>query len=169
MKTIDRLKSFLGKQAQLMRKIHPHPDWKYGGFEELTLDCGIEMSFAPLPEDIDRGLPKSCYYNSFQLLKEDLDLTYCEGYALEPELPLPLIHAWLVNKDGRVIDPTWNDCDAVYLGIPFDTKWFIELLRSRNREDCLAVFESNHLEDFSLLREGLPKEAIAKITLIAQD
>ncbi len=41
------------------------------------------------------------------------------------------------------------------------TKWFINLLRSRNREDCLAVFESNHLEGFSLLKEGLPNDAIA--------
>lgn len=72
-----------------------------------------------------------------------------------------MIHAWLVNKDGKVIDPTWNDCNAAYLGIPFNTQWFINLLRSRNREDCLAVFESNHLEDFSLLKEGLPEKAIA--------
>lgn len=79
MATIDRIKSFLNKQAQLMRKIHPHPDWKYGGFEELILDRGSEMSFVPLPEGIDRGLPKSCYYNCFQLLKDNLNLTYCEG------------------------------------------------------------------------------------------
>ena len=161
MKTIDRLKSFLGKQAQLMRKIHPHPDWKYRGFEELILDCGVEMSFTPLLNNIDRGLPKSCYYNCFQLLKDNLNLTYCEGYALYPDLALPLIHAWLIDEGGQVIDPTWDESDTVYLGVPFNTKWFIELLRSRNREDCLAVFESNYMEDFSLLKKELPNEAIA--------
>ena len=160
METIDRLKSFLDKQAELMQKIHPHPNWKYSGFEELILDCGVEMSFTPLPSSIDRGLPKNCYHNCFEILKDNLDLTYCEGYALYPDLALPLIHAWLIDEDGLVIDPTWDESDTVYLGIPFDTKWFIELLRSRNREDCLAVFESNHLEDFSLLREGLPDEVI---------
>ena len=144
-----------------MRKIHHNRDWKYGGFEELVLDCGVETSFAPLPKNIKRGLPKSCYYNCFQLLREDLNLTYSEGYALDLELLLPLIHAWLVNKDGEVIDPTWNNCNAAYLGIPFNTQWFINLLWSRQSEDCLAVFESNYLEDFSLLKEGLPKKAIA--------
>jgi hypothetical protein len=163
MKTIDRLKSFLNQQSQRMRKIRPNLDWKYGGFEELILDCGIEMNFTPLPENIERGLPKNCYYNCFELLKNNFALTYCEGYALDPELPLPLIHAWLVDNDGKVIDPTWDDCNAAYLGIPFDTKWFISLLRSRRREDCLAVIESNYLEGFSLLKEGLPNDAIRRV------
>ena len=38
-------------------------------------------------------------------------------------------------------------------------------MRSHNREDCLAVFESNHLEGFSLLKESLPEKAIADIKL----
>ena len=163
MKTIEQLKSFLEQQAQFARKVRPNRGWKYGGFEELVLDCGVEMSFSPLPENIERGLPRNCYYNCFQLLKENLDLTYCEGYALHPGLPLPLIHAWLIDKDGKLIETTWDICDAAYLGIPFNTKWFIELLRSRNREDCLAVFESNYMEQYSLLKEGLPDDAIARI------
>lgn len=163
MKTIDRLKSFLEQQTQLMRKIQSNPDWKYRGFEELILDCGIEMKYSPLPKNIDPGLPKSCYYNCFEILRKNLDLIYCEGYALNEELPLPLAHAWLVNNHGEVIDPTWNESSTVYLGIPFDTKWFISLLRSRNSEDCLAVFEGNYLEQYSLLKQGLPINALAKI------
>lgn len=169
MKTIDRLKSFLEKQVEFNAKIRPNLDWKYNGFEELILDCGIEMKYASLPKNISRGLPKNCYYNCFEILKDNLDLTYCEGYALDPNLALPLIHAWLIDRKGKVIDPTWNDCNAVYLGVPFNTKWFINLLRSRNRDDCLAVFESNYLEDFSLLKEGLPDKAIARTILTAQD
>lgn len=46
-------------------------------------------------------------------------------------------------------------------GIPFDTKSFVDRKRSRNHEDCMAVFKSNHLEGFSLLKEGLLPEAIA--------
>ncbi len=168
MKTIDRLKSFLEKQAQLMRKIHPQPDWKYGGFEELILDCGIEMEYSPLPEYIERGIPKNCYYNCLELLRKHRDLTYCEGYAFTEDLPLPLFHAWLVNSKGEVIDPTWKTGDA-YLGVRFNTKWFIDLLVSRNREDCLAVFESNYMEQYSLLKEGLPEKAIAKTMTTAQD
>ena len=164
MKTIDRLKSFLGKQAELMRKIHPHPDWKYGGFEELVLDCGVEMSFASLPENIETGLPKNCYYNCLQILDEHPELIYCEGYALADGLVLPVPHAWLINSKGEVIDPTWND-RSTYIGVSFDTDWLVSFLKSRDREDCLTVFEGNYMEDFSLLIEGLPEKAIAKTIL----
>lgn len=162
MKTINRLKSFLEKQAQFTKEVHPQQTWKYNSFEELVLDCGIEMSYAPLPENIDRGSPKNCYYNCLELLREHPDLTYCEGYAQSEDLPLPLFHAWLVDEDGLVVDPTWKSGDA-YFGIWFNTKWFIDLLVSRNRNDCLAVFESNYMEDYSLLKEGIPENAIALV------
>ncbi|BAZ47091.1 hypothetical protein NIES4102_41370 (plasmid) [Chondrocystis sp. NIES-4102] len=159
---INILKEFLSKQAQFARETRPNLYWKYAGFEELVLDLGVEMSFSPLPEDIKLGFQKGCYYNSFRVLVDNPDLIYCEGYALQSDLSLPLIHAWLVNEDGQIIDPTWNNCNTVYLGIPFNTEWFIKLLRSRDREDCLAIFESNYLEKFSLLKEGLPDDAIEK-------
>ena len=165
MKTTERLKSFLDKQARLIKKVHHQPYWKYNSFEELILDCGTEMKYAPLPNNVDRGLPKNCYYNCLQLLREHPDLTYCEGYAQSEDLPLPLFHAWLIDEDRNVIDPTWDDDTAVYLGIPFDTKWFIDFLVSRNREDCLSVFESNYIEEYSLLVEGLPDYAICSAAM----
>lgn len=160
MKTIDGLKNFLEKQAELIKKIYPHPEWKYNGFEELILDCGKEMSFAPLPENIERGLPKGCYYNCLQILNEYPELIYCEGYALAEGLVLPVPHAWLINSEGKVIEPTW-DTKGCYIGVSFNTDWLISLFESRNCEDYLAVFESNYMEDFSLLKKGLPEEAIA--------
>ena len=153
--------SLVSPQVELMEKIRPNKKWKYKGFEDLVKRCGREMKYAPLPEDIERGLPKNCYYNCLELLREHPELTYCEGYALTEDLPLPLAHAWLVDSNGNVIDPTWDDESAVYLGVPFNTQWFIDLLISRNREDCLSVFESNYLEDFSLLKKGISNDAIA--------
>lgn len=160
MKPIERLKTFLKKQTELIKKIYPHPDWKYNGFEELILDYGVEMSFAPLPKNIDPGLPRSCFYNCLQLIDEHSELIYCEGYALAEEHVLPVPHAWLVNPDGQVIDPTW-EIGGVYIGIFFDTEWLNSLLKSRGREDYISVFHGNFLEDFSLLKEGLPERAIA--------
>ena len=161
MKAIERLKNFLEQQTQLIKKIYPHPEWKYNGFEELVLDCGREMMFSPLPEGIEPGLPKGCYYNSLELLREHPKLVYCEGYALPDTGILAVPHAWLINSDGKVIDPTWEAGEA-YLGVPFDTLWLVSFLESRNRDDYLAVFEGNYMEDFSLLKEGLPDDAIAK-------
>ena len=160
MDTINGLKSFLDKQAQLIKKIHPHPEWVYNSYEELILSCGREMSFAPLPENIEFGLPKGCYYNCLQILNERPELIYCEGYALADGLVLPVPHAWLINDRGVVIDPTW-DTDSAYIGVAFDTNWLKSLQDSRTREDCLSVFEGNYIEDFFLLKEGLPEEAIS--------
>ena len=164
MKPINRLKIFLKKQAELIRKIHPQPEWRYNSFEELILNCGREMSFAPLPKNIEPGLPKGCYYNCLQILDEHPELTYCEGYALADGLVLPVPHAWLINSKGEVIDPTWNDRSA-YIGVSFDTDWLISFLKSRNGDDCLAVFEGNYIEDFSLLIEGLPEKAVTNFKL----
>ena len=164
MKTIDMLKTFLRKQTQFIKKIHPQPDWKYNSFEELILDCGKEMSFAPLPKNIELGLPKGCYYNCLQVLDEHPELIYCEGYALADGLVLPVPHAWLINSVEEVIDPTWNT-DGAYIGVPFNTDWLISFFEFRNPEDYLSVFQNNYMEDFSLLTEGLPEEAISRTIL----
>lgn len=36
--TIDNLKDLLGQQAELNKKIYPHPEWKYNSFEDLILN-----------------------------------------------------------------------------------------------------------------------------------
>lgn len=35
---------------------------------------------------------------------------YCEGYALQRDLPIPIEHAW-IEFDEEVIDPTWRNAD----------------------------------------------------------
>ncbi len=49
------------------------------------------------------------------------DIFYVEGYAINVvDLPIPIEHAWLVDGDGTVIDPTWpNAGDHVYYGVAF--------------------------------------------------
>ena len=163
MNTIDNLKSLLKQQEQLIRQIYPHPDWKYGGFEELVLDCGREFNQFST-QNIERGIPKSCYWNCQQLLKKYPELIYCEGYALAPDILIPLKHSWLINKQQEIIEPTWDANDSIYLGIPLNTLWFQSILDERSaqgREDEISILEGNYLENFSLLREGLPKEVIA--------
>ncbi|WP_172657341.1 hypothetical protein [Myxosarcina sp. GI1] len=167
--TIDNLKSLLKQQVKLIRQIYPHPDWKYGGFEELVLDCGSEFNQF-FTQNIERGILKSCYWNCQQLLKEYPELIYCEGYALAPDVLIPLKHSWLINKQQEIIEPTWDANDSIYLGIPFSTLWFKSVLNSRSamgRKDEISILEGNYLEEFSLLKKGLPDNAIAKIISIA--
>ncbi len=45
-----------------------------------------------------RGRAKRCYVNATAFALKHSSLFYTEGYALDPEFPLPLQHAWLVDE-----------------------------------------------------------------------
>lgn len=145
-----------------MRRFYSKPDCKYAGFEELVLDCGTVMAAKPLTEDIDLGLPKSCYMNSQQLAFQRKDLTYVEGYVLAEDISFPIAHAWLLTPEGHAIDPTWETPGICYLGVPFSTEWVKSVLKARKKKgrgNDLSIFECNYLEAYSLLKQGLPPDA----------
>lgn len=96
------------------------------GPEQFILDHG--MACGPrVQTDLPMMEMKQCYYNSYESVTcFDVDSDewfYCEGYAVRGSLGLPLSHAWLVNREGEVIDRTWdwNDADEefAYFGVPF--------------------------------------------------
>lgn len=157
------LKKYLYQNAGLMKNVHKNPDWKYRSFQELILDCGLTMKGKPRSSDIDLGRPKSCYYNCQQLVFSNEELIYVEGYALAHDLNIPLSHAWLMTKDGDAVDPTWETPGAAYFGVPLATAWVESFLRLRVRRDDLSIFDGNHLENYSLLKQGLPAEAVVAI------
>lgn len=159
------IKQLLQQQVRLMKKFNFHPDWRYNGFEELVLVCGKEMQPRQLPKKIKRGMPKYCYANCQELLKRHPELIYCEGYALTEAVSFPVVHAWLTDKHGRSIDPTWESPGLAYFGVPFSTKWlqsFLEERQKRGRGNDRSVFEGNYIERHSLLKRGLPPKAIAR-------
>jgi hypothetical protein len=157
------LSELLQERANLRTK---RPDWKYSSFEELILDCGRAMTkISPLSE---KGQPKSCYLNCYQLASKLPDITYCEGYALSNYLDLPIAHAWLLTSNGEVIDPTWEEEASAYYGVAFRYRWIKALIKSRRdrgRENDISIFEGNHLEEFSLLKNGLSNDAYLKLVL----
>lgn len=160
--SLSSLKPFLEAHAILMRKIHSNPDWKYGGFEELVLDCGALMKAKPLPQNIKHSSPKQCYWNCQKMAFKRRNLTYVEGYAIAPQVSIPVAHAWLLTFEGDVIDPTWNPPGIIYIGVPLSTNWvksFLELRRQNNKVDDLSIFGGNYLENYSLLKDGLPINA----------
>lgn len=70
------------------------------------------------PADIELATPKQCYQNAAALVMQHRNLWYVEGYACPPGL-IPLHHAWCVDSDGRVIDPTLQEPqNTQYFGIP---------------------------------------------------
>jgi hypothetical protein len=157
--SLSQLKTFLQERAEQMRR-YARPDRKYCCFEELILDGGVAMVAATKPPKLKRGLPKSCYYNAQKIAFGGRGLTYVEGYALSADIPMAIAHGWLLNERGEAIDPTWDEPGVAYLGIPLKTVWVKAFLKDRNNKDNLSIFEGNYLEKFSLLKNGIPQEAL---------
>lgn len=79
------------------------------------------------------GPKRACFNNETAYAISRDDVFYAEGYAIEPGLPIPVQHAWLVDASGEVLDPTWDDTrDHVYFGIAFKRSFVAETL-ARNK------------------------------------
>jgi hypothetical protein len=66
------------------------------------------------PADIPVGVKHYCFRNAFRLAEARDDLTYVEGFGLGVGVESFFTrHAWCVDSDGRVVDPspTWADPD----------------------------------------------------------
>jgi hypothetical protein len=63
-----------------------------------------------------RGTPKACYANAQYLVKRRPGWRYVEGYATAL---VPIEHAWCLNPDGQVIDPTLEQASD-YFGVAID-------------------------------------------------
>lgn len=81
---------------------------------------------------------------------------HCEGYAILGKDAC--LHAWLVNKDFEVIDPTWRDGKGYY-GVVFKNRYFIHTL-------SYGLID-NPREDYPILR--MPNEELLKHIIIPED
>jgi hypothetical protein len=84
---------------------------------------GQEFEAAPLPDGVARRDPGQCYLNATGLILAHQELDYAEGIAYASNLPkeMGFLHAWGVTKDGKVVDPTWDNPEkARYFGVRYD-------------------------------------------------
>ena len=109
-----------------------------GGNREVmgaVLERGV--SYPPpksgeLPADIRPGQAKMCYNNAFMTAAaSDGKYVYVEGYAADPNFGLPVQHAWVVDGDGSVYDPTWSEANGIppgsaYVGVEVDANTAIQ-------------------------------------------
>jgi hypothetical protein len=98
----------------------------YAEVTKFILDNGTAMTeFSALHADFKRGELGECYSNAGRIANGK-GLRYVEGYAVPSTVPLPMMHAWLIDEQGRIIDPTWEDGNAYYgVVIPHTTMWEI--------------------------------------------
>lgn len=87
--------------------------------EEFLVQAGIECHAQPLPDKYPPMMPKACFDNIAYLVRYRRSLRYCEGYVTHSGFPIAVHHAWAIDNDDRVIDPTLRDPEQYqFLGYP---------------------------------------------------
>jgi len=148
---IEALLSYLKKFADFCTAANSQFDAKYKCNEALILAYGIPFEERVEPSPLS-GEPKSCYKNCYEGLLLHQDWHYCEGFATSENLSLALIHAWLVNDRGEVIDPTWVGREkTAYFGVVFERKFVGNMLAQARQ---YAILENDYKFDFPLLKRG---------------
>jgi hypothetical protein len=142
-----------GLESLLIEHVHRLSRWEqvFGPATALRSFGRLYTSIARRPQWLVPGEVKQCFRNAtaFALVRDDV--TYVEGFALDPALPIPLEHAWLVDDKGQVIDPTWDDnVGHVYYGVPFERN-FVAAMMEQSDGKC-------GLLDHTLLRRHVEWE-----------
>lgn len=127
--------------VEMVRLLHAasHPS-RMALYHQWLLDNGKEFikkrnQNRSLELQISHGLRvKECYYNCQKLALLGIG-EYCEGYA---DGSIPVEHAWLVDGDGTVIDPTWAANENLVGGSYFGVKIPEDLIRESWQKTELA-------------------------------
>jgi hypothetical protein len=113
--------------------------YNVGSAEELFLLHGKVFVWRPVSTSCRKGTLKHCYDNAYELANRQ-GLVYCEGVALRG-FPIPFPHAWCLDADGFVVDPTWPDPqpneERIYFGVAFLTS-FVTKLRNKSGQACIS-------------------------------
>jgi hypothetical protein len=129
----------------------------YGGWimPAFVLRNGIDCtSGRSLHTQYRRGMARQCFRNARTLVKRAKGLTYCEGYVLCPNIPIPLHHGWAVTDDREVVDSTLEDPErCAYLGVTFDAA---AVLRWSMRGSTSLLLDGFETVNVDLIRSMCP-------------
>lgn len=106
--------------------------------QRFVLRNGVGFTGCQRPAQYRRGTPKECFMNAARLL-DWTGLTYFEGYACHPRLPIPIHHAWNADAAGRVVDVTFDQPEhCVYIGVQVSE---VDLRKQQLRSGIYGVFD----------------------------
>ncbi|MFA5355295.1 MAG: anti-CBASS Acb1 family protein [Candidatus Paceibacterota bacterium] len=129
----------------------------YDNTYDLVSKEGKFFKPAPLPKDVKKGKMKGCYRNAALLAMENDNYTYCEGIAYSKAINgFPFNHAFCIDKEGNVVDPTWKDGTA-YFGVPFSTDFLRKTIVETGIWGLIPDYPS---EKYNPFEAGFPKGAI---------
>lgn len=120
----------------------------------LLAEHGRNWKPAPLPKDVRSGIKQGCFHNCATLALRWQRFIYCEGYACGV---IPVLHAWLLDAQGNVIDPTWTggrnmaEPGIDYFGVAIKTKYLIERTAMLQRGPFVASILDDWINDYPIL------------------
>lgn len=136
--------------------------------EDIVLTHGSLRHKHPLritPAEFGERRLGYCYSNALALaLSYPERFTYCEGFATVMDIAIN--HAWCLDEDGFVIDPTWQDDtpmsdSAEYFGIAFVLDFVLDEVRATKEGGLLALGTPTARKRIHLwCKQGLPLDAL---------
>jgi hypothetical protein len=85
--------------------------------------------------------PKACFDNAYRLARRwPSRYRYVEGLAYGV---IPTHHAWVINRDGEVLDPTWqafSRLGAEYFGVVIP----LAIAKQVRHKQCLSIIDNWH-------------------------
>ena len=133
--------------------------WPYICIEDLLLQRGRWYTHQAAPY---QPFPRACYDRAYDhATRRRSRWIYCEGYGLNPRVPLPTAHAWITRADapGRAFELAWEDAaGAAYIGIPFRADYVRKVHRA-SKYKSYSVLDAWWLH-YPLLSGETPLESV---------
>lgn len=110
--SVDQRNAEIAEYLRITAELIPN------GLNAWILQNGRAFTPAKRPRGVRKLRNGLCYKHAAHLAIRNPDrYTYVEGYGLSV---IPVQHAWCVDADGNVVDPTWkNPEDRGYFGVKF--------------------------------------------------
>lgn len=112
------------------------PPVSRGDLSRYLSEHGKEWDAAPLPDGVKPGKLGECYKNATMLLMDRDDVDYVEGVAYRSSIgkEFGFMHAWVVDRGGKVIDNTWpgDTSKNVYFGVKYPRdKYLAHIIKTK--------------------------------------
>ena len=132
------LRDYLTSEVAMMRSMKSVPDINgYCSMTDFVLRNG--QPWKPGKDCWALG-KRNCFQHAAEAALMERSLTYCEGYAI---LIIPVLHAWLVDSIGNVIETTWWEVGHAYYGIPFRTDYIRKQIKANKHYSMIDQWESD--------------------------